>query len=134
MRWHKQFRLDSTLPFLCGDSEVCRTMGHPLAVQTTINNIDTNYLVVGVLDMLEETVVVLECLMPDVMTGLVEAYRTSQVNKKSKHAMMPEAVMSAEAREVMRARLGPEYEVYHHVRERLSRQYKQCQTENNKQS
>ena len=103
-------------------------MGHPLAVQTTINNIDTNYLVVGVLDMLEETVAVLECLMPDVMTGLVEAYRTSKVNKKSKHAKMPEAVMSGEAREVMRTRLEPEYLVYRHVRERLSRQYQQCQT------
>ena len=50
--------------------------------------------------------------------------------KKSKHAKMPAAVMSEEAREVMRARLGPEYEVYHYVRERLSRQYIQCQTEN----
>ena len=105
-------------------------MGHPLAVQTTINNIDTNYLVVGVLDMLEETVAVLECLMPDVMTGLVEAYRTSKVNKKSKHARMPEAVMSDEAREVMRTRLEPEYQVYRHVTERLSRQYRECQTRN----
>ena len=105
-------------------------MGHPQAVQATINNIDTNYLVVGVLDMLEETVTVLECLMPDVMSGLVEAYRTSQVKKKSKHAMMAAAVMSEEARQVMRTRLGPEYEVYHYVKERLSRQYKQCQTKN----
>ena len=128
-RWHKQFRLDSTLPFLCGDSEVCRTMGHPQAVQATIQNIEQNYLVVGVLDMLEETVTVLECLMPDMMAGLVEAFRTSEVKKKSKHARMPAAVMSNEARDVMRTRLGPEYQVYQHVRQRLARQYRQCQTE-----
>ena len=131
-RWHKQFRLDSTLPFLCGDSEVCRTLGHPSAVQATINNIEQNYLVVGVLDMLEETVTVLECLMPDMMSGLVEAYRTSKVKKKSKHAKMPAAVMSEEAGEVMRKRLEPEYQVYRHVRDKLSRQFKQCQT-NSKQ-
>ena len=56
--------------------------------------------------------------------------RSSRVNKKSKHAKMPAAVMSEEAREVMKGRLGPEYEVYHYVKERLSRQYKQCQTKN----
>ena len=127
-RWHKQFRLDSTLPFLCGDSEVCRTLGHPQAVQATIKNIEENYLVVGVLDMLEETLTVLECLMPDMMTGLLETFRSSEVKKKSKHARMPAAVMSEEAREVMRTRLEPEYQVYQHVRQRLARQYRQCQT------
>ena len=125
-RWHKQFQMDSQIPFLCGDSPVCRTMGHPEAVQATINNIETNYLVVGVLEMLEETVTVLECLMPDVMAGLVEAYRTSSVHKKSQHAVMAAAVMREEVKEVMRERLDPEYEVYNHVKERLTRQYKQC--------
>ena len=37
-RWHKQFRLDSQLPFLCGDSEACRTLGHPGAVNLTIGS------------------------------------------------------------------------------------------------
>ena len=52
------------------------------------------------------------------------------MKKKSKHAKMAAAVMSEEAKEVMKGRLGPEYEVYHYVKERLSRQYKQCQTKN----
>ena len=126
-RWHKQFQMDSQLPFLCGDTETCRTMGHPEAVQATIDNIETNYLVVGVLEMLEQTVTVLECLMPDVMEGLVEAFRTSSVRKKSQHAVMAAAVMREEVKEVMRERLEPEYKVYNHVRERLAQQYKQCQ-------
>ena len=71
-RWHKQFELDSQLPFLCGDSLQCRTLGHPAAVAATIANIEASYAVVGVLEMLAETIAVLECLMPDMMAGLGE--------------------------------------------------------------
>ena len=78
--------------------------------------------------MLEETVTVLECLMPDVMQGLVEAFRTSEVHKKSQHATMAAAVMREEVRDVMRERLEPEYSVYQYVRQRLARQYTQCLT------
>ena len=74
--------MDSQLPFLCGDTEECRTMGHPKAVNMTISNIEANYLVVGVLEMLEETIVVLECLMPDMMNGLGELYAHSNIHKK----------------------------------------------------
>ena len=71
-RWHKQFELDSQLPFLCGDSLQCRTLGHPAAVAATIANIEASYAVVGVLEMLAETIAVLECVMPDMMAGLGE--------------------------------------------------------------
>ena len=80
-RWHRQFDLDSQLPFLCGDSEECRTLGHPQAVARTIANIEHSFLVVGVLEQLEKTVTVLECLMPSTMKGLVEAYRNSNVHR-----------------------------------------------------
>ena len=38
----------------------------------TIANIEASYAVVGVLEMLAETIAVLECLMPDMMAGLGE--------------------------------------------------------------
>ena len=82
-------------------------MGHPEAVNTTIRNIEANYLVVGVLEMLEETVTVLECLMQDMMGGLVETFQHTNVHKKSSHAAMPAAVMSSNTRQIMRNRLGP---------------------------
>ena len=99
--------MDSQIPFLCGDSEVCRTLGHPEAANTTIRNIEANYLVVGVLEMLEETVTVLECLMPDMMSGLKETFQHTNVHKKSSHAAMPAAVMTSNTRQLMRNRLGP---------------------------
>jgi len=101
-------------------------MGHPEAVNTTIRNIEANYLVVGVLEMLEETVTVLECLMPDMMSGLVETFQHTNVHKKSSHAAMPAAVMTSITRQLMRNRLEPEYKVYNYVKARLLRQYKAC--------
>ena len=80
-RWHKQFELDSQIPFLCGDSEECRTLGHPAAVNLTIANIERSFVVVGVLEQLDKTVEVMECLMPIVMKGLVESYKSSNVHK-----------------------------------------------------
>ena len=80
-RWHRQFDLDSQIPFLCGDSYECRTLGHPAAVDLTIANIEQSFVVVGVLEELEKTVEVMECLMPTVMKGLVETYRSSNVHK-----------------------------------------------------
>ena len=125
-RWHKQFQMDSQLPFLCGDSTVCRTMGHPEAVSRTISNIEANYVVVGVLEMLEETITVMECLMPDIMSGLSEVFRHSKVHKKGTHAAMQAAVMTHETKQLMKKRLDPEYQVYDFVKARLLGQYKEC--------
>ena len=127
IRWHKQFEMDSQLPFLCGDSTICRTMGHPEAVTKTMANIEAHYVVVGVLEMLPETITVLECLMPDIMGGLGEVFRHSKVHKKGSHAAMPAAVMSEETKLLMRKRLDPEYEVYNFAKSRLLKQYKECQ-------
>ena len=118
--------MDSQLPFLCGDSTVCRTMGHPEAVVRTIANIEAHYVVVGVLEMLEETITVMECLMPDIMSGLGEVFRHSKVHKKGTHAAMPAAVMTQETKRIMKKRLNPEYQVYNFVKARLLRQYKEC--------
>ena len=118
--------MDSQLPFLCGDSTVCRTMGHPEAVGTTIANIEAHYVVVGVLEMLEETITVMECLMPDIMSGLGEVFRHSKVHKKGTHAAMPAAVMTQETKGIMKKRLDPEYRVYDFARARLLRQHKEC--------
>ena len=118
--------MDSQLPFLCGDSTVCRTMGHQEAVSRTIANIEAHYIVVGVLEMLEETITVMECLMPDIMAGLGEVFRHSKVHKKGTHAAMPAAVMTQETKKLMKQRLEPEYQVYDFAKARLLRQYKEC--------
>ena len=36
---HFSFRMDSIIPFFCGDSEECRTLGSEAALRTAKNNI-----------------------------------------------------------------------------------------------
>ena len=47
----------------------------------TIANIERRFVVVGVLEQLDKTVEVMECLMPSAMKGLVESYKNSNVHK-----------------------------------------------------
>merc|ERR1719341_1191358 len=50
---HKLFRIDSQIAFFCGDSEACLSLGSE----------ETHYVTVGVLELLEESLAVLECLL-----------------------------------------------------------------------
>ena len=79
---------------------------------------------VGTLEEMDKTVTVMECVMPEYMRGLVELNNQTDIHKHSKHEkFLP---LSNQAREVMRARLSKEYELYEFVQERLERQYKKC--------
>ena len=58
------FRMDSQVAFFCGDSEECRTLGSEAALKTAKENIEKHYIMVGVLEHLEVSLVVMECLLP----------------------------------------------------------------------
>ena len=56
--------MDSQIPFFCGDSDDCRTLGSETALATAIENIEKNFVMVGVLEQLQESLTVLECKLP----------------------------------------------------------------------
>ena len=56
--------MDSQVAFFCGDSEECRTLGSEAALKTAKENIEKHYIMVGVLEHLEVSLVVMECLLP----------------------------------------------------------------------
>ena len=45
--------MDSQIAFFCGDSEECLTMGSDKALALAKQNIETHYVTVGVLELLE---------------------------------------------------------------------------------
>ena len=57
--------MDSQIPFFCGDSVDCRTLGSPTSVQKAKENIEKHFVMVGVLEHIEESLAVMECKMPD---------------------------------------------------------------------
>ena len=79
---------------------------------------------VGTLESLEKSYIVMECLMPEQMNGLVELHNKFDIHKNSEHKKI--VPLSDEAREIMKERLKPEYSLYQFVQERLERQYREC--------
>ena len=58
--------MDSQIPFFCGDSVDCRTLGSLTAVQKAVENIEKMFVMVGVLENMKESFAVMECKMPKV--------------------------------------------------------------------
>ena len=119
-------RLDSQIPFFCGDSPECLTLGSEAGLAQAMQNIESHFLMVGTLEELDKSYLVMECTMPGYMQGLQDMDRHTDLHKRDKHGhTIP---LSREAREVMENRLENEYRLYTFVRERLEKQYQKCQS------
>ena len=118
------YRMDSQIPYFCGDSLDCRTFGNPLALEKAKENIEKNFLMVGTLESLDKSHAVMECLMPEQMQGLHEMHKKGDLHVHSEHKTT--VPLSDEAREVMKERMKAEYELYQFVQDRLEQQYEVC--------
>jgi len=125
-QYQRLYRADSQITWFCGTSEACRTLGHPDSVQLAIANIERDFLVVGVLEEMEKTIVVMECLMPEFLTGLGQLWADNQVHANTAHA--EHDAVGEEARKILKDELENEYILYHYIRRRLEDQYTQCTT------
>ena len=73
---------------------------------------------------MDKTITVMECIMPEYMKGLLELNKQTDIHRHSKHdKVIP---LSNKARDVMKARLSREYELYEFVKNRLERQFREC--------
>ena len=79
---------------------------------------------VGTLEDLQTSHKVMECLVPDWMKGLSEMHDKEDLHVHSKHKKVEP--LNDEARNEMRKRLQPEYDLYNFVQERLKKQYEEC--------
>jgi len=117
--WH-------TVPYICGNDKICMKR-HEASVQQAKQNIDSKYIVVGILEQLNATLKVLEAILPDFFAGAVaqlDAIRndTYTVNKKK---------LSDAAREYLQqdTSLSLEYDLYNHAKTRLFEQMRRLNIE-----
>eukprot|EP00090_Calanus_glacialis_P013709 TRINITY_DN22364_c0_g1_i1.p1 TRINITY_DN22364_c0_g1~~TRINITY_DN22364_c0_g1_i1.p1 ORF type:complete len:371 (+),score=94.76 TRINITY_DN22364_c0_g1_i1:29-1141(+) len=127
-RWLRFFRMDSQIPYFCGDSLECRTLGSPQALDQAKKHVEEKFVMVGTIDSLSKSHSVMECLMPDQMQGLAEMHKKGDLHVHSEHKKV--VPLSDEAREVMEERMKPEYDLYKFVQDRLDMQYEECTNEN----
>ena len=90
----------------------------------TIESIEKNFIVIGTLEEMDKSFAVMECLIPEYLSGIVDLKRKFMIHKHSKHKKNVE--LSEDARKVIRERLNNEYLVYEYVKKRLDKQFKEC--------
>ena len=113
------------LLYFCGHHPDCSKLGSPTALQMAKANVENNFAVVGVLELLDESLAVLEHRLPQFFSGLTEEYRRqSEKTKIVNKNLIKSRPISEEARSVLRQRLRNEYELYEFVKQKLLRQYK----------
>ena len=117
-------RMDSQITFFCGEDVECLFLGNPEALRIAKENIQKHFIVVGLLEDLDKTHMVMECLMPEKMQQLGREHRRKELHVHSVHKVSQG--LSEEAALVMRERLSLEYELYNFVKERLEIQYQEC--------
>ena len=116
--------MDSQITFFCGEDIECLFLGNPEALRIAKENIQKHFIVVGLLEDLDKTHTVMECLMPEKMHQLRREHRKKELHVHSVHKMSQS--LSEEAEVVMRERLALEYDLYNFVKERLDTQYQDC--------
>ena len=135
--------MDSQIPYFCGDSKECLILGSRWALEQAKKNIQTNFVMVGILENLSMTHTVLECLLPDQLQGLSKQHEQHHLHVHSHHKD-PESIrykwslfhsvykwyityFSEDAKVALKNRLSLEYELYDFVKERLKLQFEQCE-------
>ena len=113
------------MTYFCGDSVECRTLGSEAALETAKRNIVSHYVTVGLLEMLDTSLLVLQCTLPRYFSGLSRLHGVTALHQRNS---MPteNKVMTEEARLAMRKVLENEYKLYEFIKKRLLTQYETC--------
>ncbi|RMX54569.1 hypothetical protein pdam_00004589 [Pocillopora damicornis] len=111
------------IPYFCGHEAFCRRPTE-LALRQAKINVIKNYLVVGVTEELEDFLFVLERLLPEFFSGVLNIYRTPDDNLNSKMTStktVNKIGPSPEVQQIMKKHLQLEYDFYEFVKERFHR-------------
>lgn len=111
------------IPYFCGHEAFCRRPTE-LALRQAKINVIRNYLVVGVTEELEDFLFVLEKLLPEFFSGVLNIYRTPDDNLNSKMTStktVNKIGPSPEVQQIMKKHLQLEYDFYEFVKERFHR-------------
>ena len=123
--------MDSQVAFFCGDSQDCLTLGSDKALKTALDNIEKHYITVGVLEHLEISFTVMECLLPGYFTSISDLHRRTDLHIHNKHNETE--MLNTEASQKLRKMLKNEIKLYIYVKRRLFNQYEKCKTIKQKQ-
>ena len=106
--------MDSQVAFFCGDSQDCLTLGSDKALQTALDNIEKHYITVGVLEHLEVSFLVMECLLPEYFSSISDLHRRTDLHTHNKHNETE--ILTQESSQKLRKMLKNEMKLYFYVK------------------
>ncbi|XP_075410523.1 uronyl 2-sulfotransferase [Tenrec ecaudatus] len=112
-------RLFYIIPYFCGQHPRCREPGE-WALERAKVNVNENFLLVGILEELEDVLLLLERFLPHYFKGVLSIYKNPEHRKLGNLTVtVKKTVPSPEAVQILYQRMRYEYEFYHYVREQF---------------
>ncbi|XP_053650674.2 uncharacterized protein [Cherax quadricarinatus] len=117
---------ETTVTFFCGHHTFCRILGHPDALQVAKKVVSEEYSVVGLVNQMDISLLLMEALVPRYLTGALKVYDKIRhqehiiVNQNQKK---PEVPIST--RQELLRRMADDVDFYNFLQQRL---YEQKQT------
>uniref|UniRef100_A0A3B4A2F6 Uronyl 2-sulfotransferase n=1 Tax=Periophthalmus magnuspinnatus TaxID=409849 RepID=A0A3B4A2F6_9GOBI len=112
-------RIFYIIPYFCGQHPKCREPG-VWALERAKQNVMENYLLVGILEELEDVLLLLERLLPQYFSGAVDIYKGPDYMKMGKlTSTVRKYTPTLEALQVLYHRMSYEYEFYNFIRDQF---------------
>ncbi|XP_068199018.1 uronyl 2-sulfotransferase a isoform X2 [Antennarius striatus] len=107
------------IPYFCGQHPQCREPG-VWALEKAKQHVMENYLLVGILEELEDVFLMLERLLPHYFTGVLSIYKSNDFKKMGNMTgTVRKHTPTLEALQVLYNRMHFEYEFYNFVRDQF---------------
>uniref|UniRef100_A0A8C8VN77 Uronyl 2-sulfotransferase n=1 Tax=Pelusios castaneus TaxID=367368 RepID=A0A8C8VN77_9SAUR len=112
-------RLFYIIPYFCGQHPRCREPGD-WALERAKLNVNENFLLVGILEELEDVLLLLERFLPHYFKDVLGIYKDPEHRKLGNLTVtVKKTTPSPEAIQILYQRMRYEYEFYHYVKEQF---------------
>ncbi|XP_015271037.1 PREDICTED: uronyl 2-sulfotransferase [Gekko japonicus] len=112
-------RLFYIIPYFCGQHPRCREPGE-WALERAKVNVNENFLLVGILEELEDVLLLLERFLPHYFKDVLSIYKNPEHRKLGNLTVtVKKTVPSPEAIQILYQRMKYEYEFYYYVKEQF---------------
>ena len=111
--------VENQIAYFCGQDYECSLHGSRIALNMAKSNVEKYYPVVGILERMEESLKVMEIMLPEFLSGIVNIYEKHPLKRNKsgkKHGV------SNEVKIKMKKNLALEYDFYDFLNQRLTKQ------------
>jgi len=121
---------DYSIPYFCGQELECTRHNSPWALRQAIENVELHYPVVGVLEEMDDSLMVMQSVLPNFFDGIHDRFGGDEALHKNKQSYSEDSSAQEmedyyqEVESIIKDQLITEYEFYNYIKQRLASQAK----------